>query len=477
MLVLVGVSFAVFGAVFIIVVGPNGNDPPPRDAVGPLLHENPIATKSDVSPGERYTFANGSLVVIVSQQTAGAEVPLVYEQPQSGRLPTLPAGFSKPITYFRLGVHGADGIPLKEAAADPATVSVRLDKRALEAANGNPFQLSILRYDAFISSWVPTPSSVDLPWLRAKITLDSLGLFAMAANEDQGNGEFIDEGLVGRSLQGLWASHHQEPFQSDLRSAAVPVPVASPTEAPRPEPRPVAAALLPTLTPTPTPDPTPTPSMPVPIAAIPSPIAATPSPVSSPSPPPTPIQTPTKTPTSSPTATPEPRFRLFINGRQVLASDKTFLVPLGIVRLLRLPEPDGRFREGTHVEFNVEVNTRGTGLQIVGADAVNGTTATLEMIDDRFVWVYILARPTATRTPTATPTPTPTATRTPTRTFHAYANRYKETYGNARGYAYNDPDTHSHRYGNSYGHTNSYPHPNSNPSGRTDRFSNGSGWQ
>ena len=427
--------------------------------IKPAQPENTVVAKIPERSTPDYlpvsvAFADGSVVVTLTERAVKENLRLVFQEIPADAVPRMPAKYTHPSRVFRIDLLDPAGMFLRHPPAYPATIAVLLTTQDFLLADGDPFRLTVQRYDEPESGWKETPYSVDLPWLRVETTTDALGIFATTA---------IAEDSRGRSQEGYPNVSNGElsdirPFaaQAGPLSPNLPVPVSSPTEAPKPIPTLVVPPIsrpTPTPTPTATQEPIPTPSpLPLPTASpLPKPglgliatasLASTPTPTVPATPTATPRTTPSPTPTPThtltPTSTPVPGYRLFINGRQVLYDDAKFYVPLGTVALHELPGRDGRYPAGTEVRMSVEMDRLGADLRITGADALQGSSARLWINGDRFVVVYIspkLApnnqRPAANplpsqfagpgAIPTNASTPTPTATPT---SPHADANRH-----------------------------------------------------
>ena len=67
----------------------------------------------------------------------------------------------------------------------PATLAVLLTEADYDMADGDPYRLSVQRYNQSSASWEETQTVVDLPWLRVPVTTDALGLFATVAVDDE----------------------------------------------------------------------------------------------------------------------------------------------------------------------------------------------------------------------------------------------------------------------------------------------------
>ena len=284
---------------------------------------------------------------------------------------------------------------------------MRLTEHDYELADGDPYRLVVQRYNYASQVWEETPASLDLPWLRVHVTTDALGLFVTTVRLEENTGDpaavmtedpppttkaisilAITKTPVSASASGPQNAVRETPTPTVTPSPTptqAPTPARAPTPAFTPEPAP---AVVPTPTPAPPPMETPTPT-------------ATPIPTL------VPTLTPTPTPTPTPTVTPVPGRILFINGRQVLSGDTKFYVPLGIVKLDNLPNPDGKYPIDTLVSFDVDLSVENYQMQISGADVVEDSRAELRMNTDRFVTVYISPPPTPTPTPTPPATPVP----------------------------------------------------------------------
>ena len=396
---------------------------------GPSPPENRVAEKvpTPTRPGplpepEPPVFADGSVIVTLSNRAAGENLWLDVQEVPAETAPVLPFGYSPPIRMFRITMSG----PGKSRGLDPgpyaATITVLLSQKDFLLTEGDPYRLVVQRYDESASAWKETPSSVDLPWLRVETTTDALGLFAATAAIAEESANDRKEKHLTRSGREFDAVGPTDPEKGASRTAvpmavfsssgvpravleAVPPPASAqiPTPTPtatravtsslrpatvqNPSPAPVPATthvLASTSTPTATATPTHTPTATATATPSPTPTAtatpsATPTPTPTPTATPSATLTPTPTRTATPTATPFPSYRLFINGRQVLSRDTRFHVPLGVVTISNLPGADGRYQVGSEVNLHVDVDRLGSQLRITGADSVNGPSAGLRV--------------------------------------------------------------------------------------------------
>ena len=128
------------------------------------------------------------MVITLSEEAAGEDIRLSFQEILTGTAPDLPAGYAHPVRMFRVTALGLGA--RHNPAPYPATINVLLTEQDLEVAGGDPYRLVVKRYDETASAWKSTATSVDLPWLRIETTTDALGLFAtMSAFEDEGQGE------------------------------------------------------------------------------------------------------------------------------------------------------------------------------------------------------------------------------------------------------------------------------------------------
>ena len=285
-------------------------------------------------------------------------------------------------------------------------MEVLLTERDFNLADGDPYRLVVQRYNHSTQTWEQSPTSLDLPWIRVHVTIDALGLFVTTVKlEDKpsdpvaATAGYPPTPTKGTSISLVEDSPVYTPT-SEPRSAARETPAPTATPAPiHPTPSPVSIA-TPSFTPEPAPTVAPTPTQ----MLAPT---ATPTPTASPTIAVAPTPTPTSPATPASTAAPSPGRILFINGRQVLPRDSEFYVPLGIVKLDRLPDPDGTYPVGTMVSFDVDITAANSDLRISGADVVDDFRAEVRMDSDRFLTVYISLPLTPTATPVPTPAPVP----------------------------------------------------------------------
>ena len=416
------------GGVFILGCAPDVAEvgetqpaPLPQSTPDVLTTGNPALSESLSSP-------DGSVVVILPGGLKAGKPLLVYRDLATGSAEKLSSGYSLSARSFYVALQAPGGAAWQPPSLEPVTLAVRLTERDYDLADGDPHRLVVQRYDDAKQVWEEAPTLLDIPWLRVHVTTDSLGLFAttIKLKDDVANPAAASTEVLPSPLPSIPA-----------RSQAVPVspvtqtPVSTPAGGPR---RAAGETPTPTVIPSPMPPPTPTPDQPstpavaltaaLTVAPVSTPeptIAPTPTstltpiptatlvPAATPAPAPTRTPTPTATPASS--STPVPGHILFINGRQVLSRDSEFYVPLGIVKLDSLPNPDGTYPAGTLVSFDVALSAEDSDMRISGADAVQDTRAELRMNGDRFVTVYISPPPKPT--PTPIPTPAPTATPVP----------------------------------------------------------------
>ena len=78
-----------------------------------------------------------------------------------------------------------DETPWQPREPQPATLAVLLTEADYDMADGDPYRLSVQRYNQSSGSWEETQTVVDLPWLRVPVTTDALGLFATVAVDDE----------------------------------------------------------------------------------------------------------------------------------------------------------------------------------------------------------------------------------------------------------------------------------------------------
>ena len=408
------------------------------------------------APSGQTSSSDNSVVISLPKSVADANLLLVNRDISTIPAGELPLDQMPPMRAFYVALLAPDKTPWQPREPQPATLAVLLTEADYDMADGDPYRLSVQRYDQSSASWEETQTVVDLPWLRVPVTTDALGLFATVAVDDeedrrspaatpveappsQPSDRAAAKGAVSVSLAGAAAIATSNPVELDptLEAQTPSVPSAKadiPTHTPVLTLPPTAIPMTsPTATPTQTPvyDP---PLRPTPAAIL------TPTPTATQIPTATPTATPTRTATSTPnpapmftqTPTPVPRHPLFINGRQVLSKDDEFYVPLGILTISNPPDSGSRYPAGTIVSFDVHLNLPDSGLQITGADSVEGLHAEVLMDSPQSVTVYIWPLPTpepvavsastrsSTVTPASTATPilavtlTPTVTPTPT---------------------------------------------------------------
>lgn len=385
---------------------------------------------------DRVSSSDGTVVISLPKSLAAANVLLDISSIPAGELPL---GRMPPMRAFYIALLAPDKTPWQPREPQPATLAILLTEADYDLADGDPYRLSVRRYNQSSGSWEETQAVVDLPWLRVPVRTDALGLFATVAIDDeedrrspaataveiptsQPSDLAAAGGAVSISLAGTASAATSTPVELGATfEAPVPsVPSANdspPTHTPSP-------TLLPTsvTTTSPTPAPTQTPVSDPPLTPTPT---ATLAPTSTPATTPTPASTstPTFTPTSMITQTPAPvpKHPLFINGRQVLSKDAEFYVPLGILTISDPPDSGSGYPVGTIVTFDVRLNSPDFDLRITGADSVEGLHAEVLMDSPRSVTVYIWPRPTpepvavpaSTDSQTVTPTPTVTPALTP----------------------------------------------------------------
>ena len=338
------------GAAVILTMERQQDGPPQQDTALTQIPVFPTAgataIRREVAPLGGWTFSDGSVIVALGQEARAKNLHLQFEETPPDRIPPLPGGYSQPIRFFRISVYGPEGRLWLGRSPLPATISMLLNQRDHLIADGDPFRFVVQRYDETSSSWTLVPSSLDLPWIRAKVNIYALGLFTTVAILDEGEIDQRNKSPANASRGGALRIEHITPLGREGPSPAAPIPVSSPTETPRPRPSPMVRHLTPTVTPTPTAVPT---SPPAATATRTPTLIPPPSPVPSPPPTPDPTSTETPSPAHTPSATPAliRGYRLFINGRQVLARDVRFLVPLGVVTLDKLPESSGTYPPDT----------------------------------------------------------------------------------------------------------------------------------
>ena len=380
--------------------------PPPRFAPEVLTTESPGHSRLMTSP-------DGS-VLLIMPGGIGAEKPrLVYQDVVEISPEDLHPGYSPQARAFYVSLQASDGTAWIPQKPEPATLEVRLTGSDFNLASGDPHRLVVQRYNQATQNWERTPTSLDLPWIRVYVTTDALGLFVATIKVEDKPSDPVAAMTEGppaptkaASLSPVRISPVFTPT-STPRSAVREAPTLTPTPTPLPPP---ARAPVPVATPEFTPEPAPT-VAPAPAFTLTPTATPTPTATSAPTATPTVTAAPTPTPTSTVTptftATPSPGRILFINGRQVLSRDSDFYVPLGMVKLDRLPDPDGTYPAGTLVGFDVDVTAANSDLRISGADAVDDFRAEVRMDTDRFVTVYISLPPAPTAPPTPTATPVP----------------------------------------------------------------------
>ena len=388
---------------------------------------------------DRVSSSDGTVVISLPKSLAAANVLLDISSIPAGELPL---DQMPPMRAFYIALLAPDKTHWQPREPQPATLAILLTEADYDLADGDPYRLSVQRYNQSSGSWEETQAVVDLPWLRVPVTTDALGLFATVAVDDeedlrspaataveiptsQPSDLAAAGGAVSISLAGTASAATSTPVElgATFEAPAPSVPSANdspPTHTPSPTLPPISVTTTsPTPAPTQTPvsDPplTPTPtSTPTPTATL--------APTATPATTPTPASTSTPTPTSMITQTPAPvpKHPLFINGRQVLSKDVEFYVPLGILTISNPPDSASGYPVGTIVTFDVRLNSPDSDLQITGADSVEGLHAEVLMDSPRSVTVYIWPLPTLE--PVAVPastdsqavTPTPTVTLAPT---------------------------------------------------------------
>ena len=400
------------------------------------------------------------MIITLAGSVEQKGIKLTFRDESPSSAPPFPVGYSQPLRAFRVDVRSSGEMPQERGTRYPGTMAVALNSLEQSAAEGDLHRMVVLHLNERSSSWLPAPSAVDYPWIRAEVNLDIVNFFVIAVAE-----EGTEPGGKDRLLKG-----HPPVFDSPEQSAtatvaegpggAEPVPVLSPTETPRTTP--VLVAPLPTAAATE--ETSVTANVPPPETAV--PIGSTPSsPHPIPSPPPSPTAVAANTPT--PTAAPVPAVghRLYINGRQVLADDERFLVPLGAVTIDPLPGPGGTYRAGAAVALQVEIGILGGEMEITGADSVAGVGALVRMDRDRFVRIFVSPRATGRQggpdltapapRPSPRPTiPTPGPPPSPTERLTPTTDSYPYTHTDSYPYPYTHADTDSYPY--PYTHTGSY---------------------
>ena len=392
---------------------------------------------------DQVSSSDGSVVISLPKGLATANLLLIKRKISTIPAAELPLGQMPPMRAFYIALLAPDKTPWQPREPQPATLEVLLTEADYDMADGDPYRLSVQRYNQSSGSWEETQAVVDLPWLRVPVTTDALGLFATVAVGDEedrrspaATGVEIPTsqpsdlaaagGEVSISLAGTAAAATSTPvelgpkFEAQTPSVPsdkayipthTPSPILLPTSVPMTSPIPAPTQTPvsdPLLTPEPTATPTPT---------------ATLAPTATPATTPTPASISTPTPTSMITQTPTPVIRhpLFINGRQVLSKDAEFYVPLGILTISNPPDSGSGYPVGTIVTFDVRLNSPDSDLRITGADSVEGLHAEVLMDSPRSVTVYIwnlptlepVAVPASTSPLTATTTSTVTPTSTP----------------------------------------------------------------
>ena len=388
-------------------------------------------------PSSQVSSSDGSASISLPKSLATANLLLINREISTIPAGELPLGRMPPMRAFYIALLAPDKTPWQPREPQPATLAILLTEADYDMADGDPYRLSVQRYNQSSGSWEETQAVVDLPWLRVPVTTGALGLFATVAVEgeeerrsptataveiptSQPSDLAAAGGAVSISLAGTTSVATSTPVELGPKFEAQTPSVPSdktyiPTHTPGPTLPPTSVTTTsqtpasdPLLTPTPTATLTP---------------AATLAPTATPAATPTPASTSTPTPTSMITQKPTPVLRhpLFINGRQVLSKDTEFYVPLGILTVSDLPDSRSGYPVGTTVTFDVHLNSPDSGLQITGADNVEGIHAEVLMDSPRSVTVYIWPLPTpepvvvpASTSPlTATPTPTVTLTPAP----------------------------------------------------------------
>ena len=130
-------------------------------------------------------FADGSVVVAMGREAAAANLRIEFEEPPEERIPSYPAGFPKVARVFRISAFDRKGEAVGDKPPYLATLDVLLNELDLILADGDPYRLAIHRFDEMTASWGIVPSTVDLPWLRAEIVLESTGLYLTAATPNE----------------------------------------------------------------------------------------------------------------------------------------------------------------------------------------------------------------------------------------------------------------------------------------------------
>ena len=356
-----------------------------------------VPTKDSPALSDSMTSPDGAVVLVLPGSIGAGKLRLVYQDLLNVSPEELHPGYSPTPRAFYVALHAPDGAAWHPHSSEPATLEVRLTEHDYELADGDPHRLVVQRYNYSSQVWEETPASLDLPWLRVYVTTDALGLFVTTVKLEESTGdssavitEYLPAKVNAVSISAVAQSPVSAPTIAYQRAVRE---IPTPTVTPSPKP---SQAPTPTRTPTPAVTPIPT------LTVAPTSTSA-PTPTATPEPTLAPTLTPTPTAVPTPTATPLPGRILFINGRQVLRRDAEFYVPLGIVKINRLPNPDGTYSAGALVSFDVDASAANANLRISGADVVEDSHAELRMNSDRFVTVYI-SFPSAP-TPTTTPVP------------------------------------------------------------------------
>ena len=356
-----------------------------------------VPTKESPALSDSLTSPDGSVVLVLPGSIGAGKLRLVYQNLLNVSPEELHPGYSSTPRAFYVALHAHDGAAWQSHSPKPATLEVRLTEHDYELADGDPHRLVVQRYNYASQVWEEIPASLDLPWLRVQVTTDALGLFVTTVELEENTGApaaVIKEDLPAKvnavSISAFGQSPVSAPtieYQRTVRE--IPTPTVTPSPMP---------TQVPTSNRTSTPAVTPTPAL-----AIAPTLPSTPTPRATSEPALAPTLTPTPSAIPTPEATPLPGHILFINGRQVLRRDAEFYVPLGIVTINGLPNPDGTYSAGALVSFDVDVTAASADLRISGADVVQDSHGELRMNGDRFVTVYI-SFPSAPA-PTATPVP------------------------------------------------------------------------
>ena len=500
------VAFALIGAACNLEKDLNSNQPPTATTPG-----NSISLPATVPPvplrpqgpnnGATRQFADGSVLFTMGGESDAIAAVVDFRELDPANVPRLPFGFSPPIRMFSVEVKASGDLVTGYATAYPVTLAVRIDKESRLAGDPHLQELVPLRYDDSLSAWGIPPFSLDHPWLRVEAASNALGIFAVASHEISGSGMPDNPTLT--------AADGSNPTDSESPPGS-PTSVSFPKQLPRPSPSPVRRPPVTStfqdqhlrpllhllLHPPPRQRPRAKAEQPrenappvVESQATPSALQAASVPTPTPTPTATRTPTPTPTPTVTPTPTPTPtaalRHLLFLNGRQVLSNVAGFRVPLGTVAIHNLPGRDGRYAKDVWVSFEVEVSPAGTGLQITGADEVEGTGGRVLMRSDRHVWVYI-SHGRKPGPPETGITPTATTTSTPNRyadfdadSCHApfaipytysdthahenpdtYTHSHKDTHADT--HAHENPDTYTHSHKDTHADTHAHENPDSN---------------